>query len=106
MVGLETALGVAITELVEGGVLSLGALVRCLSTRPAEVAHLPAGTLAPGAPADVVVFDPAAAWTVDPARFFSKSRNTPFAGRKLHGLVRWTIVGGAVVHRADQLRSP
>ena len=100
VVGLETALGVAITELVEGGVLSLGALVRCLSTRPAEVAHLPAGTLAPGAPADVVVFDPAAAWTVDPARFFSKSRNTPFAGRTLRGLVRWTVVGGAIVHRA------
>jgi dihydroorotase len=102
VVGLETALGVAITELVDGGVLSLNALVRCFSTRPAEVAHLPAGTLAPGATADVVVFNPAAEWTVDPARFFSKSRNTPFAGRKLRGLVRWTIVGGAVVHRADE----
>jgi dihydroorotase len=100
VVGLETALGVAITELVDGGVLSLPALVRCLSARPAEVAHLPAGTLAPGAPADVVIFDPSVAWTVDPARFFSKSRNTAFAGRKLRGLVRWTIVGGAVAHRA------
>jgi dihydroorotase len=47
----------------------------------------------------VVVFDPGARWTVDPARFFSKSRNTPFAGRPLRGVVRWTIVGGAVVHR-------
>ncbi len=102
VVGLETALGVAITELVEGGALTLPALVRCLATRPAEVAHLPAGTLAPGAPADVVIFDPAAEWTVDPARFFSKSRNTPFAGRKLKGQVRWTIVGGAIVHRADE----
>jgi dihydroorotase len=101
VVGLETALGVAITELVEGGTLSLAALVRCLSTRPAEVAHLPAGALAPGAPADVVVFDPTAEWTVDPARFFSKSRNTPFAGRKLRGRVRWTLVGGTVVHRGD-----
>jgi len=101
VVGLETALGVAITELVETRVLSLAQLVRCLATRPAEVAHLPAGTLAPGAPADVVVFDPAAAWTVDPARFFSKSRNTPFAGRTLRGLVRWTIVGGGVVHRGE-----
>jgi len=99
VVGLETALGIAITELVEGGSLSLPALVRCLSTRPAEVAHLSAGTLAPGAPADVVVFDPAAEWTVAPARFHSKSRNTPFAGRRLRGLVRWTIVGGNVAHR-------
>ena len=106
VVGLETALGVAITELVETRVLSLAQLVRCLATRPAEVAHLPAGTLAPGAPADVVVFDPAAAWTVDPARFFSKSRNTPFAGRTLKGLVRWTIVGGAVVHRGEHAAAP
>ena len=100
VVGLETALGVAMTELVEGGVLDLPALVHRLATRPAEIAHLPAGTLAKGAAGDVVVFDPAAAWTVDPARFFSKSRNTPFAGRKLKGVVRWTVVGGAVVHRA------
>ncbi len=102
VVGLETALGIAITELVETRVLTLPALVRCLSTRPAEVAHLPAGTLAAGAPADVVVFDPAAEWIVDPAHFFSKSRNTPFAGRKLRGRVRWTIVGGNVVHRSDE----
>ena len=100
VVGLETALGVAVTELVEGGVLDLPALVHRLATRPAEIAHLPAGTLAKGAAGDVVVFDPAAAWTVDPARFFSKSRNTPFAGRKLKGVVRWTVVGGTVVHRA------
>jgi len=99
VVGLETALGVALTELVETKVLDLPALVRRLSTRPAEIAHLPAGTLAPGTAADVVVFDPAASWTVQPARFFSKSRNTPFAGRSLKGVVRWTIVGGAVVHR-------
>ena len=99
VVGLETALGVALTELVDGKVLDLPALVRCLATRPAEIAHLTAGTLAPGAPADVVVFDPAARWTVEPARFFSKSRNTPFAGRALRGVVRWTIVGGAIVHR-------
>jgi len=99
VVGLETALGVAVTELVDTGCLDLPALVRRLSTRPAEIAHLDAGTLAAGAPADVVVFDPAARWQVDPARFFSKSRNTPFAGRELKGLVRWTIVGGQLVHR-------
>jgi dihydroorotase len=100
VVGLETALGVVIVELVERGVLTLPQLVRRLSTRPAELAHLAGGTLRRGAPADVVVFDPAAAWTVEPARFFSKSRNTPFAGRALKGLVRWTLVGGRLAHRA------
>lgn len=99
VVGLETALGVAMTELVNQRVLDLPGLVRRMAARPAEIAHLDAGTLATGAPADVVVFDPAARWKVEPARFFSKSRNTPFAGRELAGLVRWTIVGGQVVHR-------
>ncbi len=106
VVGLETALGVALTELVEGGVLTLPTLVRRLATRPAEIAHLRAGTLADGAPADVVVFDPAATWTVDPAAFFSKSRNTPFAGRALKGVVRWTVVGGRVAHCAGDRASP
>jgi dihydroorotase len=100
VIGLETALGLAITELVQPGVLSLPRLVERMASGPAGVAHLPAGTLQPGQAADVVVFDPAAAWTVDPARFFSKSRNTPFGGRRLRGLVRWTIVGGRVVHTA------
>jgi dihydroorotase len=98
VVGLETALGVAMVDLVDAGALTLPQLVRCLSSQPAAVAHLPSGTLARGTPADVVVFDPKAEWAVDPARFFSKSRNTPFAGRRLRGLVRWTLVGGRVVH--------
>jgi dihydroorotase len=99
VVGLETALGIAMVELVERGTLTLPELVRCLTTAPADIAHLPAGTLARGAAADVTVFDPAATWTVDPAFFFSKSRNTPFAGKALKGQVRYTIVGGRVVHR-------
>jgi dihydroorotase len=98
VVGLETALGLAMVELVEPGTLALPELVRRMATRPAEIAHLPGGTLRRGAPADVVVFDPAASWTVEPAAFFSKSRNTPFAGRVLKGRVRWTVVGGLVVH--------
>jgi dihydroorotase len=98
VVGLETALGLGLVELVEPGALSLPDLVRRMSTRPAEIAHLPGGTLKKGAPADVVVFDPGAAWTVEPAAFFSKSRNTPFAGRVLRGRVAWTVVGGLVVH--------
>ncbi len=97
VVGLETALGLGLTELVEGGVLTLPELVTRMSTAPARVYNLPAGTLARGAQADVVVFDPAARWTVDPTRFRSKSHNTPFAGRELIGKVEYTIVGGKLV---------
>ena len=94
---METALGLAITELVEGGLLDLGTLVRRMSEMPARIFGLPGGSLAPGAAADVVVFDPAARWTVRPAEFFSKSRNTPFGGRELRGRADMTIVRGHVV---------
>jgi dihydroorotase len=56
------------------------------------------GTLQPGAPADVIALDIGAKWRVDPARFYSKSHNTPFAGRDLTGAVALTIVGGLTVH--------
>ncbi|HEU4473549.1 MAG TPA: dihydroorotase [Gemmatimonadales bacterium] len=97
IIGLETALGLALTELVETGLLRLSDLVNRMSTMPARIFNLPGGTLAPGAPADVVVVDPAAAWTVRPEEFFSKSRNTPFGGRRLKGRADTTIVRGQVV---------
>ncbi len=102
LVGLETALGLGLTELVDGGVIDLMTLVERMSTSPARAFNLPAGTLARGAPADVTVFDPAHEWVVDPAEFVSKSRNTPFAGRALKGRNRLTIVDGRVVWSADQ----
>lgn len=98
IVGLETAFGLCMTELVEKGVLTLPELIRRMSTNPARAFGLPGGTLAEGTIADVSVLDPSAAWTVDPARFYSKSRNTPFAGRKLRGRAALTIVGGVVVY--------
>jgi dihydroorotase len=97
IIGLETALGLAVTELVETGLLSLGGLVTRMSVMPARIFNLPGGTLAPGAPADVVVLDPVVGWTVQPEEFFSKSRNTPFAGRRLKGRAETTIVRGQVV---------
>ena len=97
IIGLETALGLAITELVEPGVLTLPELIRRMSTTPARIFNLPGGTLAVGAPADVVVFDPAAEWEVEPGAFFSRSRNTPFAGRRLRGRAEATIVRGELV---------
>ncbi len=97
MVGLETALGIALTDLVGKGLLTLDQLVDRMSCAPARAFRLPGGTLAEGSPADVTVIDLDAAWTVDPDRFLSKSRNTPFAGWKLVGQAALTIVGGRVV---------
>jgi len=97
MIGLETALGLSL-KLVDEGVLSLPALIERLTIGAARVFGLPAGTLARGAAADVVVFNPAAEWKVDPTKLMSKSRNTPFAGWSLRGQVVWTLVEGRVVH--------
>ena len=98
IVGLETAFAVAHSELVQGGVLTLPELVARMSTLPARVFGLTGGTLQPGAAADVCVLDPQLRWTVDPARFFTKCRNTPFAGRELVGRPTLTLVAGKIVH--------
>jgi dihydroorotase len=99
IVGLETALPLTLA-LVEEGILSLEAAVAKLTIEPARAFGLSKGSLAPGADADVVVVDPEAQWEVEPARFRSKSRNTPFAGWKVKGRVITTIVAGRVVHDA------
>jgi dihydroorotase len=99
IVGLETALSLTFA-LVEEGVLSLESAVDKLSTAPAKVFGLAKGTLAVGADADVTIVDQQEQWEVDPAKFRSKSRNTPFAGWKVKGRVRTTIVGGRVVFEA------
>ncbi len=101
VIGLETAFGVAYTELVCGGVLTLPALIARMSTAPARIFGLAGGTLAPGAAADVVVLDVTASWTVESTAFVSKSRNTPFQGRALTGRALATIVNGRVVHGWD-----
>ena len=98
ILGLETAFGLAVKELVEPGLLTLPQLIDRMSTTPARVFRLPGGTLATGASADVVVLDPGAGWIADPARFFSKSRNTPFGDVSLTGRADLTIVGGRVVY--------
>jgi dihydroorotase len=99
IIGLETALGLAITELVDGGLIDLTTLITRMSTMPARIFNLPGGTLARGAAADVVVIDPTARWIVEPDTFYSKSRNTPFGGRRLRGRADATIVRGQVVFR-------
>ena len=101
LIGLETALGLAITELVERAVIDLPTLVMRMSTQPARAFNLPGGTLGRDAPADVTVFDPAWEWTVDPKLLRSKSRNTPFTGRQLRGRAVYTIVDGRIIHDAS-----
>ena len=95
--GLETALG-SVLSIVHAGGLTLVDVVAALTCRPAQVFGLDAGTLAIGAPGDVVIFDPDREWCVDPAQFASKGRNTPLAGHILRGQVVATIVGGEVLY--------
>lgn len=103
IVGLETALGLALRELVEPGLLSLPDLIARMSTVPARIFHLPGGTLAVGAPADVVVFDATRRWDVRREDLHSKSTNSPFFGETLVGQADLTIVGGRVVfYRPDR----
>ena len=102
IVGLETALAVNITWLVKPGIISVATLIDKMAVTPARIFHLPGGTLRAGAAADVTVFDPAAEWRVDPAKFRSKGRNSPYAGMTLTGRVHYTLVDGRVIHRAPE----
>jgi dihydroorotase len=96
IVGLETAVALCLARLVGAGLVELPHLVALLSANPARVLGLPGGTLAPGSPADLTVLDLAKKRQVDPTRFESKGRNTPFAGWILKGWPAMTIVGGRV----------
>lgn len=97
IIGLENALASSLTTLYHGKHLSLSEVVALMTHRGAEICKLDAGTLSPGAPADICLFDPAAEWTVDAEQFFSKSRNCPWNGRTLKGVVKATYVGGRQV---------
>lgn len=99
IVGLETALPLAL-RLVEETGIPLETIVAALTVNPARVLNLPHGTLSVGAPADVTVIDAQRRWTVEAARFRSKSRNTPFDGMQMQGQAILTLVGGRIVYRA------
>ena len=100
IVGLETALGLAL-ELVHRGIIDASRMIALMSVHPARLLRLDAqGTLAPGACGDITVIDPNFEWTVDPAKFISMSRNTPFTGRRLKGRAVYTIVSGEIAHAA------
>jgi dihydroorotase len=108
LVGLETALALALTELVAPGALTLLEAVRRLSTAPARLLGLGdhGGPVAPGRPAHLVVFDPSALWTIEPTRFRSKGRNTPFGGRRVRGRVLHTFLRGRPTVRDGELLDP
>ncbi len=97
--GLETLLPVSL-ELYHNGHLSLLDVIDRLTRRPARLFRLPGGTLNPGAPADLVLFDPDRAWRIVADEFRSKSKNSPFDGHPTQGRVLMTVLGGRIVHRA------
>jgi len=99
MIGLETAVPLLLTRLVAAGRLSLPQVIAAMSWHPARILGLPGGTLAPGAPADIVVIDPDVERVYDPIRGYSHSRNTPLAGQRLAGWPVATMVNGRWVFR-------
>jgi dihydroorotase len=99
IVGLETALGLVVTKLIEPGHLDWPTALAKLTCNPARILGIDRGTLALGAEADVTIIDPEAAWKVDPKEFHSKSSNTPYEGWDLKGRATTVIVGGQVKFR-------
>ena len=99
ILGLETAVGLAVTRLVATGRMEWPRLVEAMSTLPARILGINRGTLRPGAVADVTLIDPDVTWRVDATRLQSRSVNTPFDGWTLRGRAVATIVGGRVKHR-------
>lgn len=100
VVGLETAFPVLYTKLVKTGVISLERLVQMMSARPREIFGLAGGKIEPGAPADLCLIDPERMFTVEPDKFKSKGRATPFAGMQLQGVNLLTLRRGEIVYEA------
>ncbi|WP_406695355.1 dihydroorotase [Singulisphaera sp. Ch08] len=96
IVGLETLLPISVLGLIEPGHLTWTDLIRKLTINPAQLLGIPKGTLQPGADADVTLIDPEARWTIDPSKFLSKSRNTPYGGWDVRGRAHTVIVGGEI----------
>ncbi len=103
IVGLETAAALTYSELVETGVLTPLQMAEKMSYNPAKILKLEggAGEIAVGKDADLVIFDPVASYVIDKNTFVSKSKNTPFHGRKVTGRVDMTIIGGNVVYQFE-----
>jgi dihydroorotase len=101
IIGLETAIGLTLEQLVHTGHISLARMVELYTTGPESVMRLGRGTLAPGAPGDVTIFGADFEWTYDVNQSHSKSRNSPFHGKKFHGGPVATVVAGEVVWKRE-----
>ena len=99
MIGLETSLAITLTALYHTKKMELPDIIRRMTTNPADILHLPKGRMSLGVDADLTVFDPDEEWVIDPEQFASKARNTPFAGAKVKGRVKYTIVGGRIIYQ-------
>ncbi len=100
LIGLETTVGVIMTFLVRRGIVPLKEAISAMTVRPAAALGIEGGTLAAGQRADITIIDPELEWEVDPSRFASGSRNTPFKGMKLTGKAVATMVAGKFVYEA------
>lgn len=98
-IGMETSLSAGLTYLVKTGALSVSELINKMSTAPAKILGINAGTLKVGSPADVVLFNPDESFTVDVEKLHGKSKNCPFKGKTLTGRVKYTILDGEVVFK-------
>jgi dihydroorotase len=99
IIGLETAIGLALEGLVAAGRISLSRMVELFTTGPEDVMRLGRGTLSPGAPGDVTILSTDVSWTYDVNQSPSRSRNSPFHGRTFRGGPMATVVNGGFVWR-------
>ena len=101
--GLETSLGVILTELYHSGQFSLSEIISRMSTQPARILGIEGGTLTEGSVADITVIDPECEWTVECERFYSRGKASPFAGRRLKGRAVLAVVSGRIVMQDGQV---
>lgn len=100
IVGIENSFALGYTELVKGGYLTLSQLIEKMSLNPAKILGIDKGDISEGKIADVVIADISKEYEIDPEEFFSKGKNTPFAGKKVYGKIETTIVDGKIVYSA------
>jgi dihydroorotase len=103
VIGLETALPIVLDVLSRQGKFALPEIIALMTCKPAQLLGLPAGTLAPGAAADVTLFDPGEQWRYDADAGFSKSANSPWHGQTLTGRVKTTVVSGRIVYDGTKI---
>lgn len=101
-IGMETSLSAGITNLVRPGFLTISELIRKMSTTPAAILNINAGSLKDGAPADIVIFNPDESYFVDVNELHGKSKNCPFKNRELYGKVKYTVLNGKVVYKSEE----